>query len=77
MEQYDSQNNKKTSKMEKVVKHALFIFPLLLNNSSLSELSGLEQADERFAKSKYGHFKIFDFRLMFFIKNLKEILGES
>ena len=29
------------------------------------KLSDLEEADKSFEKSKCGHFKIFDFRLMF------------
>ena len=59
MEQYSNQKNKNFSKMEKIVKHALFIFPFLLDNSSLSGLSG---ANESFEKTKNDRFKIFDFR---------------
>ena len=47
MKQYD---NEKADKMEKVVKNALFIFPFLLNNEFLSELSDLENAGEIFVK---------------------------
>ena len=51
MERYGNQSNQKTSKMgKKIVKH---------------KLSDLEEADKSFEKSKCGHFKIFDFRLMF------------
>ena len=58
--------------MEKIAKHALFIIPFLLNNWSLSELSDLEEAEKTFVKSKCGCFKIFDFRLMIFIKILRK-----
>ena len=63
--------------MEKIVKHTLFIFPFLLDNLSLSELSNLEGTDESFVESQCSRFKIFDFRLMIFIIILKEILSES
>ena len=76
IEQYGNQNNGKNSKIEKIVKHALFIVPFLLNNLSMSELSDLEEADEHFVKSKCGPFKTLDFRLMIFIKHLKEISSE-
>ena len=42
----------------------------------MSELSDLEEAEEHFVKSKCGRFKTLDFRLMIFIKHLKEILSE-
>ena len=58
----------------KIVKHALFIFPFILNNQFLSEISDLEEANKSFEKSRCGHFKIFDFRFMLFIKNLKGTL---
>ena len=77
MKQYGNQNHKKTSKMKKILKNALFIFPFLLNDWSLSELSNLEEFDQSFEKSKFGRFKIFDFRLMFFLKNLNDTLSES
>ena len=32
MEQYGNQNSQKTSIKEKIVKHALFIFPFLLDS---------------------------------------------
>ena len=63
--------------MEKTMKHTLFIFPFLLNNWSLSELSDLEEANESSQKLKCGRFKNYDFRFMFFIKNLKEMLSKS
>ena len=37
-------------------------FLFLLNNSSLSELSGSEKTDERFEKAKRGRFDVFVFR---------------
>ena len=63
--------------MEKNAKYMLFIFPLLLNNEFLSELSDLEKTNEISEKWKCDRLKIFDFRLMFFIKYLKKILSES
>ena len=62
---------KKKIKMEKKVKLALFIFLFLL------ELSDLEEVDESFEKSKRGRVKTFDFHLMLFVKNLKEVLAGS
>ena len=38
--------SKKTSKMETISKHALLICPFMLNKSSLSEHSDLEEGDE-------------------------------
>ena len=43
----------------------------------MSELSDLEETDKSFEKSKYAPFKISDFHLMFFLKNLNKILYES
>ena len=37
-------------------------FLFLLNNSSLSELSGSEKTDERFEKANPGRFDVFVFR---------------
>ena len=61
--------------MEKIVKHVIFIFPFLLKSYSLSEPSDLKDADGSFKNC--GRLKIFDFRLMIFIQNFKEILSES
>ena len=52
--------------MDEIVKHALLIFPFLL-----------EEDNESFKKSKGGCSKIFYFRLMFVVKNFNEILSES
>lgn len=46
-------------------------FLFLLNNSSLSELSGSEKTDERFEKAKRGRFDVF----VFLEANIKWILA--
>ena len=63
--------------MKKMVKYVLFIVSSWAINKSLPELSHLEDVDESLENLKCGRFKIFDFRLIFFVKNLNEILSES
>ena len=67
MKQYGNENNKKTIKVEKNYETCAF-------HSYFHSCSNLEEAEESFKKLKCGPR---DFGLMFFLKNLNEILRES
>ena len=54
MKQHGNQVSKRISKMRKIVKHALLIFPFMLNNELLSELAH----SENFALRKIPQFHL-------------------
>ena len=53
------------------MRSSYFLFCLMIN---LCQNFQIWKTDKSFEKSKYGGFKIFDFRMMFFLKSFNKTL---